>query len=257
MLPTLFVSHGAPTLVHEDVAARAFLRGLGGAVSRPKAVLAVSAHWETAVPTVATTDRPETIHDFHGFPPDLYRLRYPAPGAPSLARQAAAFLTAAGLGTVEDPTRGFDHGAWVPLLLMYPDADIPAAQISIQTPLGPAHHVAVGRALAPLREQGVLVLASGGAVHNLRALRWNQDSAPAPWAAAFDAWLAERIAAGAVDDLVSYRSLAPGGNIAHPRDEHLLPLFVALGAAGANAKGRRLHDSFTHGSLSMAAFSFS
>lgn len=256
-IPTLFVSHGAPTLIQEDVPARDFLKQLGEDIGRPSAVLAVSAHWETTAPTVATTERPETIHDFHGFPESLYRLSYPAPGAPALARRAAALLRQGGFTASEDPSRGLDHGAWVPLMLMYPDADIPVAQLSIQPTLGPAHHLAVGRALASLRDENVLVLASGGAVHNLRQLDWNRHGEPPDWVKQFDAWLAMRLEAGAVDDLVAYRERAPGARLAHPRDDHFLPLFVALGAAGADAKGRQLHSSHTHGSLSMTAFSFS
>jgi 4,5-DOPA dioxygenase extradiol len=256
-LPSLFVSHGAPTLILENGPACDFLRGLGGTLPRPKAVLAVSAHWETARPTLGATPRPETIHDFFGFPDALYRMRYAAPGAPELARRAADLLAARGIATATDPERGLDHGAWVPLMLMYPGADIPVLQLSIQPQLGPAHHIAVGRALAPLRDEGVLILASGGAVHNLRALAWNRAGAPADWAQGFDDWLVRKVEGGAVDDLVAYRERAEGAVEAHPRDEHLMPIFVALGAAGENATGKRIYQGFEHGSLSMAAFSFS
>lgn len=256
-LPTLFVSHGAPTLILEDVPARDFLKRLGESIARPSAVLAVSAHWETATPTVGTAEQPETIHDFHGFPEALYRLRYPAPGATTLARRAASLLRDAGFPAGEDSAHGLDHGAWVPLMLMFPDADIPVTQLSIQPALGPAHHLAVGCALAPLRDENVLVLASGGAVHNLRQLDWNRHGAPPAWVRDFDTWLAAQVEAGAAADLVAYRERAPGAQLAHPRDEHFLPLFVAMGAAGRDAKGHRVHASHTHGSLSMAAFSFS
>jgi 4,5-DOPA dioxygenase extradiol len=142
-------------------------------------------------------------------------------------------------------------------MLMYPDADIPVLQLSVQPQHGPAHHVAVGRALAPLRDEGVLILASGGAVHNLRALAWNRSGAPAAWAKGFDDWLVQKVEAGAIDALVAYRDEADGAVEAHPRDEHLMPIFVALGAAGENAVGKRINHGFEHGSLSMAAFSFS
>jgi 4,5-DOPA dioxygenase extradiol len=257
MLPTLFVSHGAPTLIEEDVPARAFLKQAGTDFGRPSAVLAVSAHWETAAPVVASTTQPATIHDFTGFPDSLYRLRYPAPGAPALAARVVSLLAEAGFGATQDASRGLDHGAWVPLMLMYPDADVPVTQVSIQPQAGPAHHLAIGRALALLRAENVLVLASGGAVHNLRTLAWNSHGAPPAWVRAFDDWLLQNIEQGAVDDVIAYRSRAPGGERAHPRDEHLLPLFVALGAAGPHARGSRIHTSFAHGSLSMAAFSFS
>jgi 4,5-DOPA dioxygenase extradiol len=256
-LPALFVSHGAPTLILENGRTCDFLRGLSASIARPKAIVVVSAHWETDRPVVSAAARPDTIHDFYGFPEALYRLRYPAPGAPDLAHRAAGLLSTHGIVNRIDRERGLDHGAWVPLLLMYPDADIPVLQLSIQPQLGPAHHVAVGKALAPLRDDGVLVLASGGAVHNLRALAWGSDDAPAAWAQGFDDWLAEKIEAGAADELVAYRDRASGAVQAHPRDEHLLPLFIALGAAGENAIGKRVHCGFEHGSLSMAAFTFS
>ena len=256
-LPSLFVSHGAPTLILENGPTCAFLRGLGGALGRPKAVVAVSAHWETTEPTVSAAKRPETIHDFTGFPDALYRMKYPAPGAPELAIRAATLLSQAGVASRVDAERGLDHGAWVPLMLMYPDAGVPVLQLSIQPHRDPAHHFAVGRALAPLRDDGILVLGSGGAVHNLRALSWNRHGAPEPWAQDFDDWLMEKIDGGAGDELLAYRVHAAGAVQAHPRDEHLLPLFVALGAGGAAAVGKRINAGFEHGSLSMAAFSFS
>jgi 4,5-DOPA dioxygenase extradiol len=252
-LPAVFVSHGAPTLVFEDIPARRFMASLSQQLPRPAAILCISAHWETAHPTVSSAAAPATIHDFYGFPEPLYQLRYAAPGAPALAARVAARLDEAGIGCVIDAERGLDHGAWNPLMLIYPQADIPVTQLSIQSSLDPAHHVAVGRALRPLRDEGVLVLASGGAVHNLRQFHVDRET-PALWAVSFDDWLAERIAAGDEQALVSYREVRPDGPLAHPRDEHFMPLFVALGAGGD--KGRALHRSFAHGSLSMAAYAW-
>jgi 4,5-DOPA dioxygenase extradiol len=249
MLPTVFLSHGAPTLVFEDIPARHFMAGLAGLLPKPKAILCVSAHWETDKPAVSGAAKPETVHDFYGFPEALYRLQYPAPGAPALASRVAELIE----GVEIDPGQGLDHGAWNPLLLAYPGADIPIAQLSIQQPSGPAWHVGIGRKLTPLRQEGVLILASGGAVHNLRQFHVDNRKA-ADWAIAFDQWLAERVEAGDVDALVDYRQLRPEAKLAHPRDEHFLPLFVALGAA--EGKGRALHRSFAHGSLSMAAFAW-
>jgi 4,5-DOPA dioxygenase extradiol len=251
-LPVLFLSHGSPMLPFEEIPARHFMAGLGSRLPRPKAILCVSAHWETATPTVSTAGAPETIHDFHGFPEALYRLTYKAPGAPDLARRAVALLKAAGLPAGIDPARGLDHGAWNPLLLIYPQADIPVTQLSIQHPAGPGHHVAMGRALRPLRQEGVLILASGGAVHNLRQFGVDREK-PAAWATRFDDWLADRVAAQDVAGLIEYRRLKPEGMQAHPRDEHFLPFFVALGA-GEGEKGRPIHRSFAHGSLSMASY---
>ena len=249
-MPVIFISHGAPTLVFEPIAARDFMIGLGASLPRPTSILCVSAHWQTPLPTASTATRPETIHDFHGFPDELYRLRYPAPGAPALARRAQALLAAAGIEGGLDDRRGLDHGAWNPLLLVYPEADIPVAQLSLIDG-DPAAHVALGRALAPLTEEGVLVLASGGAVHNLGQFRVDR-SRPAEWAVGFDDWLAERIAAGDETALLGYRQ-RPDGRLAHPSDDHILPLFVALGAARGKP-GRALHRSFAYGSLSMAAY---
>ncbi len=251
-LPSVFVSHGAPTLPFEEIPARAFLQGLGKELGRPAAVLCVSAHWERKSPHFGLAERPETVHDFFGFPEQLYDIRYPAPGAPDLARRAAALLKDAGLEAGFDGERGLDHGAWVPLMLMYPEAEIPVVQLSVQTGGGPVAQFAVGQALAPLRGEDILILGSGGAVHNLPEWRTARDGAPA-WASAFDDWLAERVEAGAVEDLLDYRARAPEAARAHPTEEHFLPLHVALGAGGG--KGRVLHRSFDH-SLSMAAFAF-
>ena len=184
-MPTVFVSHGAPTLILQESPARAFLASLGGLLPRPSAIVAVSAHWDTDVPAVSLARKPDTIHDFYGFPDALYRLRYAAPGAPDLADRVARLT-----GAAHDPHRGLDHGAWVPAMLGWPEADIPIFQLSIQPALGPAHHIALGRKLSPLREECVLVLGSGSATHNLRALvRGVADAEPEPWAREFDDWL--------------------------------------------------------------------
>ena len=253
MIAPLFVSHGAPTLVIEDVPARNFLAELGRSIARPKAALVVSAHWETHDPRVSFAERPETIHDFYGFPEELYRLRYDAPGAPDIGRRAVELLTKAGIPCAGE-MRGLDHGAWCPLMLMFPRADVPVTQLSIQPMRGPAHHFAVGQALRALTAEDVLVLGSGGAVHNLRAIAASDGRGTPDWARAFDDWLAAKTAAGDVESLIDYRTRAPAAVTAHPRDEHFLPLFVAMGAAGDRPKGDRLHTSFTRGSLSMAAF---
>jgi len=255
--PSLFVSHGSPTLPLSALKARDFLASLGGELGRPEAILCISAHWETSVPAVSTAALPETIHDFYGFPSALYELRYPAPGAVALAGEARRRLKAAGFACAEDPSRGLDHGAWVPLLLMYPAADVPVTQLSLQLADGPAHHLALGRALAPLREEKVLILGSGGATHNLAELRREpQDAPPLPHVAAFDDWLAAAAESGDEESLLDYQRQAPAARRVHPREEHFLPFFVALGAGGAHARGRRLHRSFSHGALSMAAFAF-
>ncbi len=255
--PTLFVSHGAPTLALDGSPAHRFLREYGERLGRPEAVLAVTAHWETPAPVLGAAHRPETVHDFFGFPEALYRLRYEAPGAPTLAENAARRLAEAGFEAALDARRGLDHGTWVPLLLLYPEADVPVAQISVQPFAGPAHHLALGRALAPLREEGVLILGSGAATHNLAAFGGKRaDAPPAPWAAEFAEWLAETIAEGQIEALLDYRTRAPHAARNHPTEEHILPLYVALGAAGGNGCGRRIHASFAHGVLAMDVYAF-
>ena len=251
-MPTIFVSHGSPTLILENLPARAFLASLGKLLPRPTAIIAVSAHWDTDVPAVSLARKPDTIHDFYGFPEALYRLHYDAPGAPELAERVARLT-----GAAHDPHRGLDHGAWVPAMLGWPEADIPIFQLSVQPAESPAHHIALGRKLKPLREEGVLVMGSGSATHNLRALvRGGGDTEPEPWAKAFDDWLAETLAEGDEAALADYRRQAPYARENHPTDEHFLPLHVAFGAAGKGAHGRVLHRSFTSGNLSMAAYAF-
>jgi 4,5-DOPA dioxygenase extradiol len=254
--PALFVSHGAPTLALERNETASFLKGLGARLGRPRAILCVSAHWNTAAPAVSAAERPETVHDFGGFPEELYRIRYPAPGAPELAARVLELLGAAGFRSEVSPERGLDHGAWVPLGLIYPEADVPVTQLSVQVDAGPAHHFRLGRALAPLRREGVLMLATGSATHNLGRL--GVGDAPPEWAARFDRWLHDRLIRGAVEELLDYRRVAPHAALAHPTEEHLLPLFVAAGA-GASGDGLRaeaLHRGWTMGSLSMAAYGF-
>jgi 4,5-DOPA dioxygenase extradiol len=252
--PAIFVSHGSPTLPLERGTAVDFFRGLGNELGRPKAILVVSAHWDTLRPAVSAAREPETIYDFYGFPPELYRLRYPAPGAPKLAERVAGLLEEKGLRTDVDPARGLDHGAWTPLFHMYPQADIPVTQFAIQSRLGPAHHVRLGEALKPLRDEGVLIFASGGATHNLRELSFQRGNpVPQPWVAEFNEWLAEAVLSGRREDLIGYRQKAPHAVRNHPTDEHLIPLFVALGAGGT---AQRLHSSISSGVISMDAYRF-
>lgn len=233
-------------------------RELGLAVPAPKAILAVSAHWQERVPTASMAEAPATLHDFSGFAAELYLLRYPAPGAPALAMRALALLAQAGIAAADDPERGLDHGAWVPLSVMYPQAQVPVAQLSLTHSGGPAAHFALGRALAPLRDEGVLILASGGVTHNFSWLNWDADEAQAPFAPAqaFADWVAERLAQGNSESLAAYRGTANGA-AAHPSEEHFLPLFVALGAAlGAvpYTAPRRCAPRFNYGALSMDAY---
>lgn len=256
-LPALFVSHGAPTLAFEPGPTRDFLARLGTELSRPQAILAVSAHWETAAPAVSAATQPETIHDFYGFPRKLHELRYPAPGAPGLARRVAQLLGDAGVTATRDTGRGLDHGAWVPLMLMVPRADIPVTQLSVQTALGPAYHWRIGEALRPLRDEGVLILASGSVTHNLGEFgRHRYDGPPPDWVSGFNDWLNRTVESAGRDALIDYRSRAPHATRNHPTEEHLLPLMVAAGAGTPGAAPRRLHAAYTYGVIGMDAYCF-
>lgn len=255
-LPTIFVTHGAPTLILDDCPARDFLGALGRQLPRPKAVVCVSAHWEAARAVVSAAPRPETIHDFYGFPQALFEMRYPAPGAPAVAGRVAGLLHKAGISCVVDPLRGFDHGAWVPLKLMFPEHDVPAFQLSVQTPLGPEHHIAMGKALAPLRDEGVLILGSGSATHNLADFRGvsRVNDPPRAYVPPFDDWLVKTVEAGDEKGLADFRH-APEGVRNHPTPEHFLPIFVPFGAALAagEGRGRAIHRSTTYGIIAMTA----
>ena len=250
--PAVFVSHGAPLLAIDDGPAHRFLRSFGETLGRPRAIVVASAHWTTQAPAVCAVAQPETIHDFGGFPRALYQLTYPAPGDPVLAQRVSQLMAAANIECVLDERWGLDHGAWVPLMLMYPSADIPVLQLALQPQRGARHHLELGRALAPLRDEGVLILGSGGITHNLGELS-APDSPLVKWAADFGDWIHATITAGDEPAMVDYRKLAPQAARNHPTEEHLLPLLVAAGAGG---RGRRVHTSTTYGSLMMDAYAF-
>lgn len=257
-LPTLFVSHGSPMLSVTDGPAHRFLKSWGNSHVRPQAILVVSAHWETqGGPAASTVENPRTIHDFGGFPQVLYEMQYTAPGAPAVAQQAVELLQLAGFNVSTSNSRGLDHGAWVPLSLMYPNADIPVFQVSLIQGADAAQHYRLGAALQSLRAQGVLVMGSGSVTHNLHEIAGHaQDDLAPQWVNEFDSWVAEMLEAGRVPELLDYRRLAPHAQRNHPSEEHLLPLFVALGAAGAGAVATRVHASHTYGVLAMDAYTF-
>ncbi|HEU5398690.1 MAG TPA: class III extradiol ring-cleavage dioxygenase [Gammaproteobacteria bacterium] len=253
--PVLFVSHGAPTLALDEAhPTHIFLKALGPGLPKAQAILVVSAHWDTEVPTVTGAVRHDTIHDFSGFPEPLYALRYPAPGAPSLARETAGLLQAAGFEARIDQNRGLDHGAWVPLMLMYPEAKVPVVQLSLQTRMGAEHHLKLGAALAPLRERGVLIVGSGGATHNLREFFRPAPGQDESYVKNFTKWLQTVLKKPDLASLKDYRRLAPDAARAHPTEEHFFPLLVAAGAA--SGPGQRIHDGMTGHSLAMDAYKF-
>jgi 4,5-DOPA dioxygenase extradiol len=254
-LPSVFISHGSPMHALEAGPAGVAWAALGKRLGKPKAILIASAHWETNLPMVTGTERPETIHDFSGFPEPLYRLRYSVPGAPAVARKIIELLKGQGVTAAVDGTRGLDHGAWAPLLYMYPDADVPVVQISLQPELGTRHHLRLGRALRAVEEDNVLVIGSGHMTHNLRDWMRGRGE-PQPYAEEFSGWVKERIERHELDELADYRAKAPHGARAHPTDEHFLPLFFALGAARDEYKAERFFSSIDAGVLSMDAYLF-
>jgi 4,5-DOPA dioxygenase extradiol len=251
-LAPIFISHGSPMLVarQSTPAFHFFVDELSKLTDGVRAILMVSAHWQTTAPTISTAAHQETIHDFYGFPQPLYDLNYPADGAPVLAREIAAEL-----GLATDETRGLDHGAWMPLILARPDADIPVFQLSMLAHGGPQEHFELGKKLRNLGEKGILVIASGAMTHNLRALDRNEGPIDL-WAQEFTDWMVEKISAQDIDALLNYRSLAPHAVMAHPEDDHLMPLYVALGAAAQGFGTKLLHNSYEFGNLAMTALRF-
>lgn len=254
----LFVPHGAPTFALNPGAAGAALSTLAASLPLPRAIVIVSAHWDTAEPTVGFAERPETIHDFWGFPEALYALRYPATGCREASEEVVAALQAAGLPVATDASRGLDHGAWVPLRLMFPDAEVPVIPLSIQSRSGPEQAYRLGQALAPLTAKGFLVIASGNVTHNLRDYQMAARSGgqtPA-YVREFSDWLASRVAERNIPTLLDYRRQSPGGLQAHPSEEHLLPFYVALGAGGENARADRFHAGIDDYVIAMDAYAF-
>ncbi|MGY1449051.1 DODA-type extradiol aromatic ring-opening family dioxygenase [Pseudomonas chlororaphis] len=254
MLPSLFISHGSPMLALEPGASGPALARLAAELPRPKAIVVVSAHWESQDLRVSSNPQPQTWHDFGGFPAALFAVQYPAPGQPELAEQVAQLLRADGLPAQLDDQRPFDHGVWVPLSLMYPQADIPVVQVSLPSRLGPALQTQVGLALSSLRQQGVLLIGSGSITHNLRELDWHAGpESVEPWAKAFRDWIIEKLAANDEAALHDYRRQAPNAVRSHPSDEHLLPLYFARGAGGEFSIA---HQGFTMGALGMDIYRF-
>jgi len=256
-LPSLYISHGSPMTALEPGQVGPRLAELAAGMQRPRAIVMASAHWLGRAPLVSAAAQPATIHDFGGFPEELYQLQYPAAGAPELAHEVATRLAEAGLAPVIDPNRGLDHGVWVPLRYLYPQADIPVLQVSIQPALGPRHQFQMGRALASLREHGVLLIGSGSITHNLHDWRSYQQGKEAPYVRPFIGWVEQKLQANDLPALFDYRQQAPFAAQAHPSDEHLLPLYFAMGAAGSDLLGaRRIDAGIDMGFLAMDIYRF-
>ncbi|SED37534.1 4,5-DOPA dioxygenase extradiol [Pseudomonas mohnii] len=254
MFPSLYISHGSPMLALEPGASGPALARLAAELPKPKAIVIVSAHWESNELLVSGNPRPDTWHDFGGFPKALFEVEYPAPGDPQLAAEVVELLKASNLPARIDSNRPFDHGVWVPLSLMYPQADIPIVQVSLPTRGGPALQAHVGQALSSLRQHGVLLIGSGSITHNLRELDWHAGpESVEPWAQAFRDWMVEKLAANDEAALNDYRQRAPNAVRNHPSDEHLLPLYFARAAGGDFSIA---HQGFTMGALGMDIYRF-
>jgi len=252
-MPSLFISHGAPLIaIEQDDFTRA-VAAFGKSLRGARAIAVVSAHWQARSVRVNAVARPETIYDFGGFSPELYKIRFEAPGDPALAREICALLGNAPL----EETRGWDHGLWVPMRILLPDANVPIVEIAQPNPTTPAELLRIGQALAPLRDRGVVITGSGGIVHNLRAIHLGDKNAPVDdWAKQFDDWFATHLAARDFDTLSRYRDLAPNANLAVPTPEHFEPLFVTLGASRDTDKLTTIYEGFHYGNLSMRTFAF-
>ncbi|CAM4303778.1 dioxygenase [Kerstersia similis] len=257
----LFVSHGSPTFAVEPGLAGPQLRQLGVALARPSAIVVISPHWMTrGGALISAATQQETIHDFGGFPAELYTLQYPAQGAPALAARVATLLQQAGIATGLDETRGLDHGAWVPLRYLYPDADVPVFQVALPYPLDTHAALALGRALRPLRDEGVLLLASGSLTHNLYEISREAGASGTgdaeAYALAFTHWVRETVQAGDWQRLADYRRLAPEAVRAHPTDEHFLPLLIAAGATEDSEAVQVFDGGVTYGVLAMESYAW-
>jgi 4,5-DOPA dioxygenase extradiol len=251
----LFISHGAPTFAMAPGKLGPLLTATGQALARPRAIVVVSPHWMTRDVRVTTTTQPETIHDFGGFPQALYEIQYAAPGAPDIAEGVIGHLQAAGWTVQADPQRGLDHGAWVPLSYLFPDASVPVIQVSLPHHLEPQMAYALGQSLSALRDQGILIIGSGSMTHNLYEVQFNSTQA-AHYAAEFSEWIKQTVCHQDHASLIHTFELAPHARRAHPTIEHFLPLLVAAGAAGQSAEVTCLDGGIEHGVLSMDSYVF-
>jgi 4,5-DOPA dioxygenase extradiol len=254
-MPVAFISHGSPMVAIETGLYQDALERFGRE-HRPAAVVVISAHWDTSDAVFITSAaKHQLIYDFGGFPAELYELKYAAAGDPELAGRIHGVLRDADVPSALDKGRGLDHGVWVPLRLIYPEADVPVVELSIPGTRSPAELFRIGELLSPLRSEGVLILGSGGIVHNLRRLDWRHRDGPAEqWALDFDRWFTAKLEAWDIDGLLSYQQTAPSAVLAVPTNEHFHPVFVALGAAGGRGRIESIYEGFQYGTLSMRSF---
>ena len=255
MIPALFISHGSPTLAVEENIYTEFLENLGRNIS-PKAIVVFTAHWEEEVTTISSRNETyEMIYDFGGFSRELYSIKYPAKGSSEIASKLQSKLEDHGISTKRDTTRGLDHGTWVILKLMYPKADIPVVQVSVNPKLSPAEQYKIGEAIKELRQDNVLIIGSGGTVHNLRSVKWDAEK-PEDWAMEFDEWLIDKVKTKDLNSLFEYQKLAPHAQRAVPREEHIVPLFITMGSGDKVYNPKLLYRSYEYGTLSHICFEF-
>lgn len=259
LMPVLFVPHGSPMFALEPGAAGAAMVEVAQQLARPRAVVIVSPHWDTVEPVVGIGSRFSTVHDFYGFDPRLYEIHYPATGCPEAAQEVVSAIRGAGFSVSTDAARGLDHGAWVPLRQIFPDADVPIIPLSMQAQRGPAHAYRIGQALSALVRQSFMVIGSGNITHNLRdwQLAKRNGEGPPAYVREFSDWIHDALRAGRIDELLDYRSVSPIAARAHPSEEHLLPLFTALGAAGPAALPHAFYRGMSETVLAMDGYSFS
>lgn len=255
MIPTLFISHGSPTLAVEKNEYTDFLRELGNSI-KPKAIVIFTAHWENDVTTISFRDDTyDMIYDFGGFDKELYSIQYPAKGSTKVAALLKSKLEEHRIISQEDYKRGLDHGAWVVLRLMYPEANIPVVQVSINPWLSHEEQYRIGNAIKDLKEEDILIIGSGGTVHNLRSIKWGATE-PEAWAVEFDEWLIEKVRNKNKEALFNYQKLAPYAKMAVPREEHIAPFFITLGSGIEDNEPKLLHTGYNYGTLSHICFEF-
>lgn len=258
MMPSYFIAHGAPLLAIEKNEYTQFLNELGTNIPRPKAIILFSAHWTSNTQMVSDVSKYDTIYDFYGFPEEMYQIKYPARGNTQLAKEIESLLVEQAIPFEVDTKRGLDHGAWVVLSMLYPEADIPVISMSVAPDISPQEQYKIGKALAKLRANDVLVIASGGTVHNLRAVRFGEETKVDQWAEEFEGWLEEHLQNWDVEALFNYQSLAPHAQFAVPPYgvEHFIPIFYAMGAADQSREAKLLHRSYRYGNLSHSVWQF-
>jgi 4,5-DOPA dioxygenase extradiol len=255
MMPSYFFAHGAPSIVLEDNEYTQLLKNFAANTPRPKAIVLFSAHWEDTVQSIGAAESYDTIYDFGGFQDELYQMTYPAKSDQGLSKKVQSLFAQQGIHSVLNENRGLDHGAWAVLKLLYPEADIPVVALSVNRHLSNEQQYRIGQALGELREQDVLIIGSGGTVHNLRKLNWRSEGVDA-WAEQFDSWLQDKIESWDTETLFQYREHAPFAQESVPTSEHFIPLLLAMGTGDANRQAKLLHRSYQYGNLSLSCWQF-